>query len=91
MAPGAGRFSTSEPSCGISTRNPSKPPSNASGLETYGNNMARVKLVFKKQIGKRGPALKIERPIKWFPRHKKEQLINTATGKGGIYEWIQGI
>lgn len=53
--------------------------------------MARVKLVFKKQIGKRGPALKIERPIKWFPRHKKEQLINTATGRGGIYEWIQGI
>ncbi len=40
MAPGAGRFSTSEPSCGISTRNPSKPHSNASGRETYGNNPA---------------------------------------------------
>jgi ribosome-associated protein len=29
--------------CGISTRNPSKPPSIASGRETYGNNLAPAK------------------------------------------------
>jgi hypothetical protein len=42
-------------------------------------------MVFKKQIGKRGSALKIERPI------KNKQLVNTTTGRGGIYEWIQRI
>jgi len=57
----------------------------------YLRGRSPLKLVFKKQIGKRGSALIIERLIKRFPRHKKEQLIHMATGRGEKYEWIQGI
>ena len=37
-------------------------------------------LVFKKQVGRKGQALKVERRIKHLPRHKKEALIQTGTG-----------
>ena len=36
-----------------------------------------LKLVLKKQVGKKGQALKIERLVKRLPRHKKEALIKT--------------
>jgi predicted GIY-YIG superfamily endonuclease len=39
-----------------------------------------LKLVLKKQIGKKGRALKVERKVKDLPRHKKEALIKTGTG-----------
>jgi putative endonuclease len=38
-----------------------------------------LELVFKKQVGKRGRALKLEHQVKRLPRHKKEALINTGT------------
>ncbi len=39
-----------------------------------------LKLVFKKQIGEKGRALKVERKVKNLPRHKKEALIKTGAG-----------
>ena len=39
-----------------------------------------LKLVFKKQIGEKGRALKIERKVKNLPRHKKETLVKTGAG-----------
>ncbi len=39
-----------------------------------------LKLVFKKQIGKKGRALKVERKLKSLPKHKKEALIKTGAG-----------
>jgi putative endonuclease len=39
-----------------------------------------LKLVFKKQIGSKGRALKIERKVKNLPRQKKEALIKTGAG-----------
>ena len=39
-----------------------------------------LKLVFKKQVGGKGRALKVERRVKRLPRHKKEALIKTGTG-----------
>ena len=39
-----------------------------------------LKLVFKKQIGTKGQALKIERKVKNLPRQKKEALIKTGAG-----------
>ena len=39
-----------------------------------------LKLVFKKQIGEKGQALKVERKVKRLPRHKKEALVNTGKG-----------
>ena len=39
-----------------------------------------LKLVLKKQIGKKGQALKVERNVKNLPRHKKEALIKTGDG-----------
>ena len=39
-----------------------------------------LKLVFKKQIGKKGRALKNEHKVKNLPRHKKEALIKTGAG-----------
>ena len=39
-----------------------------------------LKLVFKKQIGKKGRALKIEHKVKNLPRHKKEAIIRTGAG-----------
>ena len=39
-----------------------------------------LKLVFKKQIGEKGRALKIEHKVKNLPRHKKEALIKTGAG-----------
>jgi putative endonuclease len=39
-----------------------------------------LKLVFKKQIGKKGCALKIEQKVKNLPRQKKEALIRTGAG-----------
>jgi putative endonuclease len=35
-----------------------------------------LKLVFKKQVGNKGLALKVERKVKRLPRHKKEALID---------------
>jgi len=39
-----------------------------------------LKLVFKKQLGKRELALKIERLVKSLPKLKKEKLIKADTG-----------
>ena len=39
-----------------------------------------LKLVFKKQVGRKEQALKVEHRIKRLPRHKKEALIETGTG-----------
>ena len=39
-----------------------------------------LKLVFKKQIGEKGRALRVEGKIKRLPRHKKEALIKTGAG-----------
>ena len=39
-----------------------------------------LKLVFKKQIGEKGRALRVERKVKRLPRHKKKALIKTGAG-----------
>jgi len=39
-----------------------------------------LKLVFKKQIGEKGRALKIEHKVKNLPRHKKEALVKSGAG-----------
>ena len=39
-----------------------------------------LKLVFKRRVGERGQALKIERMIKKLPKRKKETLIQSDTG-----------
>ena len=39
-----------------------------------------LKLVFKKQVGEKGRALKVERKVKRLPRHEKEALIKTGAG-----------
>ena len=39
-----------------------------------------LKLVFKKQIGEKGRALKVECEVKNLPRRKKEELIKTGAG-----------
>jgi predicted GIY-YIG superfamily endonuclease len=39
-----------------------------------------LELVFKKQVGRRGQALKVEHRIKRLCRHEKEALIKTGTG-----------
>ncbi len=39
-----------------------------------------LKLVFKKQIGEKGRALKVEHNVKNLPRRKKEELIKTGAG-----------
>ena len=39
-----------------------------------------LKLVFKKQVGHKGLALRAERQIKCLPKHKKEALIKTGAG-----------
>ena len=46
-----------------------------------------LKLVFKKRIGEKGRALKIEQQVKNLPRHKKESLIKTGAG---IEELLSG-
>ena len=43
-----------------------------------------LKLVFKKQLGKRDLALKIERLVKKLPKLKKEKLIKTDAGMDEI-------
>jgi len=44
-----------------------------------------LKLVFKKQIGKKGPALKIEHKVKNLPKHKKEALVKTGAGIEALF------
>jgi putative endonuclease len=39
-----------------------------------------LKLVFKKQVGKKGRALKVEHKVKRLSRQKKEALIKTGAG-----------
>ncbi len=46
-----------------------------------------LKLVFKKRIGEKGRALKIEQQVKNLPRHKKEAIIKTGAG---IEELLSG-
>jgi putative endonuclease len=46
----------------------------------YLRGRAPLKLVFKKQVGERGRALKVEHQVKRLPRHKKEALIKTGAG-----------
>ena len=44
-----------------------------------------LKLVFKKQVGKRGQALKVENRIKRLTRHQKQALIKTGTGLEALF------
>ena len=46
----------------------------------YLRGRAPLKLVFKKQIGEKGQALKVERKVKRLPRHKKKALVKTGKG-----------
>ncbi len=46
----------------------------------YLRGRAPLKLVFKKQVGEKGRALKVEHQVKRLPRHKKEALIKTGAG-----------
>ena len=46
-----------------------------------------LKLVFKKRIGEKGRALKIEQQVKNLPRHKKEAIVKTGAG---IEELLSG-
>lgn len=39
-----------------------------------------LELVFKKQVGQKGRALRAERNVKRLPKHKKEALIKTGAG-----------
>jgi putative endonuclease len=39
-----------------------------------------LKLVFKKQVGHKGRALRAERKVKRLPRHQKKALIKTGAG-----------
>ena len=39
-----------------------------------------LKLVFKKQVGEKGRALKVEHKVKRLPRNEKEALIKTGAG-----------
>ena len=39
-----------------------------------------LKLVFKKRIGEKGRALKIEQQVKKLPKHKKHALVKTGDG-----------
>ena len=39
-----------------------------------------LKLVFKKQIGEKGRALKFEQQVKKLPKDKKEALVKTGAG-----------
>ena len=39
-----------------------------------------LKLVFKKRIGKKGRALKVERELKCLPKPKKEALVKNGAG-----------
>ena len=39
-----------------------------------------LKLVFKKQVGKKGQAMKVEHRVKRLTRYKKEALIKTGAG-----------
>ena len=44
-----------------------------------------LKLVFKKQVGGKGQALKVEQQIKRLPRHKKKALVKTGAGIKAIF------
>lgn len=44
-----------------------------------------LQLVFKKQIGKRELALKIERLVKKLPKLKKEEIVNMVAGIEEIF------
>ena len=46
----------------------------------YLRGRAPLELVFKKQVGEKGRALKVEHQVKRLPRHKKEALIKTGAG-----------
>jgi putative endonuclease len=46
----------------------------------YLRGKGRLKLVFKKWIGTRSLALKMERRVKGLPKHKKERLVATGIG-----------
>jgi len=50
-----------------------------------------LKLVFKKQLGKRELALKIERRVKSLPKLKKEKLIQTDAGIEEIIRHLNGV
>ena len=50
-----------------------------------------LKLVFKKQLGKRELALKIERRVKSLPKLKKEKLIKTDAGIEEIISRLNGV
>ena len=52
----------------------------ASKGSKYLRGRGPLKLVFQKQIGEKGRALKIEHKIKNLPRHKKEGLVKTGAG-----------
>jgi len=52
----------------------------------YLRGRAPLKLVFKKGIGSRSLALKIERMIKRLPKDKKERVVNTRIDIGQLLQ-----
>jgi len=52
----------------------------------YLRGRAPLKLVFKKRIGSRSLALKIERMIKRLPKDKKERVVNTRIDIGQLLQ-----
>jgi putative endonuclease len=46
----------------------------------YLRGRGRLRLVYRQRIGARGAALKIERLIKRWPKHKKERLVASGIG-----------
>ena len=54
----------------------------------YLRGKGRLKLVFKRRIGRHGLALKIERWVKRLPKEKKERLVATGTGLEEILKKI---
>jgi putative endonuclease len=46
----------------------------------YLRGRGRLRLVYQQRIGTRGAALKIERLIKKWPKHRKERLVASGIG-----------
>lgn len=46
----------------------------------YLRGRGRLRLVYQQRIGTRGAALKIERQVKKWPKHRKERLVASGIG-----------
>jgi len=50
----------------------------------YLRGRAPLQLVFKRRLGNRSLALKVERRIKKLPKHEKEQIVRSNPGRGEL-------